>query len=137
MYKKNNKKKERESKQSKHLFPAQALESAADAFKGSAAAAELTNMHIQRMLEADCLHGMKAWRCVTMTDRPKDSRREGEQSVAGWSEEIYHAAGGLIGKRRGSDTVIGHAAKSLGEAGSLRKSRFGYLSFFSFLTCRW
>lgn len=129
-------KKKRESKQSKHLFPVQALESAADAFKGSAAAAELTNMHIQRMLEADCLHGMKAWRCVTMTDRPKDSRREGEQSMAGWSEEIYHAAGGLIGKRRGSDTVIGHAAKSLGEAGSLRKSRFGYLRFFSFLTCR-
>lgn len=29
------------------------------------------------------------------------------ENMAGWSEEINNAAGGLIGKRRGSGAVIG------------------------------
>lgn len=40
-------KKKKKKPQSKHLFAAQSLESAADAFTESATAAELTNLHIQ------------------------------------------------------------------------------------------
>lgn len=93
----NHVKKKKKTKQSKHLFGAQSLESAADAFKGSATAAELTNMHIQRMWEEDCLHGMKAWRCVWMIDGPKRQAggREGGARAVGHKRFIMtNAVGG-------------------------------------------
>lgn len=47
-------------------------------------------MHIQRMLEADCLHGTEARRCVRMTDPLIDGGgggREEQQSLGGGSQE--------------------------------------------------
>lgn len=62
------------------------------------------------------------------TKRQQERGREGGRAwVAGQKRFIMNnAAGGLVGKRRGSGAVIGPPADSLGETGWLRKSRFAY-----------
>lgn len=142
--------------QRKHLFAAQSSESAADAFTERATAAELTNLHIQGLLEGDCSRVMKAWRRMRRGpewDTPQgllEREMEGgeQQSVGGGRRRFITTkiVGGLIGRRRRRRNGGGRRGGrhcdwsgswfSLGETGLLCKNRADG-GFFLFLSYRW